>query len=238
MTSEHVPDGPAWAEYLTDEERATVELLGRRPPDKIVLDEGAALIVIDAVAGFTGTRPLPLQEAVQEFSTSCGERAWETLPTISRLVDTFRAAGLPVLWTRNSVALREHTGSTTTISVDDRVALEAATRFLPDLEPAADEFVLEKPRASAFFQTPMLLALKKHAVSRVVLVGGTTSGCVRASAVDASSYGFEPVVVSDGCFDRFGLSHTAALFDLQERYGDVVAADNLIFRAPAAERNA
>nr|WP_246087038.1 isochorismatase family protein [Nocardioides humi] len=90
--------------------------------------------------------------------------------------------------------------------------------------PREDEIVLEKPKPSAFFATTLLARLIERGVDSVVICGGTTSGCVRATAVDAFSYDLRTVVVADATFDRLELSHAASLLDLSAKYADVATS--------------
>ena len=82
--------------------------------------------------------------------------------------------------------------------------------------------IIYKERASAFFGTPLIAHLKRRGVESLIVCGESTSGCVRASVVDAYSYGFHTVVVEEGCFDRSPLSHAINLFDVHHKYADVM----------------
>lgn len=94
--------------------------------------------------------------------------------------------------------------------------------FVPELAPAANEVVVTKQYASAFFGTSLASTLRANGVDCVLLAGMSTSGCVRASGVDALQHGFIPVVVSDACGDRHPEPHAANLFDLNAKYADVL----------------
>ncbi|TPP05920.1 isochorismatase family protein [Rhizobium glycinendophyticum] len=98
------------------------------------------------------------------------------------------------------------------------------------LEPFPDEFVITKQYPSAFFGTSLASMLTCMGVDNVILTGLTTSGCVRATCVDAMSYGFITTVVRDACGDRHSAPHEANLFDMNAKYADVVSeADILAF---------
>jgi maleamate amidohydrolase len=105
--------------------------------------------------------------------------------------------------------------------------------YVPGLEPAADEPVVTKQYASAFFGTSLASTLRAQGVDCVLLAGMSTSGCVRASTVDAMQNGFVPVVVSDACGDRHPGPHEANLFDLAAKYADVVTFERLRTELPA-----
>lgn len=90
------------------------------------------------------------------------------------------------------------------------------------LEPAPDELVVSKQYPSAFFGTSLASTLTAAGIDTLVITGLTTSGCVRATCVDACSHGFIPIVVADACGDRHDDPHEANLFDMNAKYGDVV----------------
>ena len=94
----------------------------------------------------------------------------------------------------------------------------------PDgLVPQADELVISKQYPSAFFGTSLASTLTAWGVDSVLLTGLTTSGCVRASCVDAMSHGFRTAVVAEACGDRHAAPHDANLFDMNAKYADVVS---------------
>lgn len=94
---------------------------------------------------------------------------------------------------------------------------------VPELAPAADEPVVTKQYASAFFGTSLASTLRAQGVDCVLLAGMSTSGCVRASGVDALQHGFIPIVIADACGDRHPQPHESNLFDLNAKYADVMA---------------
>ncbi len=96
------------------------------------------------------------------------------------------------------------------------------------LEPTADELIISKQYPSAFFGTSLASTLTSLGVDHVILTGLTTSGCVRASCVDAMSHGFITSVVRDACGDRHDDPHEANLFDMNAKYADVVSEDEII----------
>ena len=96
------------------------------------------------------------------------------------------------------------------------------------LEPTADELIISKQYPSAFFGTSLASTLTSLGVDNVILTGLTTSGCVRASCVDAMSHGFITTVVREACGDRHDGPHEANLFDMQAKYADVVSEEEMI----------
>jgi maleamate amidohydrolase len=110
--------------------------------------------------------------------------------------------------------------------------------IIDELAPLEDELVIPKQYPSAFFGTSLASTLTAAAVDTVVVTGLSTSGCVRATVVDAVSHGFRPVVVRDAVGDRDARPHEANLFDMQAKYADVVAADEVVDRLQAHARGA
>ena len=94
------------------------------------------------------------------------------------------------------------------------------------LEPGEKDILLSKQYPSAFFGTSLSSTLTAAGIDTVILTGLTTSGCVRATCVDACSYGFRPIVVEQACGDRHEGPHAANLFDMNAKYGDVVSTEN------------
>ncbi|GAA3862826.1 N-carbamoylsarcosine amidohydrolase [Leifsonia kafniensis] len=99
---------------------------------------------------------------------------------------------------------------------------------MPSVAPTADETVIVKQFASAFFGTDLAARLRATGVDTVVIIGTSTSGCVRATAVDAIQYGFVPLVVSDAVGDRDEAVHRASLYDLQAKYAEVIDSPTAI----------
>ncbi|PHR14287.1 MAG: isochorismatase [Sphingopyxis sp.] len=100
--------------------------------------------------------------------------------------------------------------------------------FAEGLEPQDDELVIMKQYPSAFFGTSLASTLTAMGVDSVLLTGLTTSGCVRASCVDAMSHGFRTAVVAEACGDRHDAPHEANLFDMNAKYADVVGEQETI----------
>lgn len=100
--------------------------------------------------------------------------------------------------------------------------------FARGLEPAAGETVIGKQYASAFFATPLASLLTSQGIDTVLIAGVSTSGCIRASAVDCCQHGFVPMVVREAVGDRAPEPHEASLFDLQAKYAEVVTLDDAL----------
>src|SRR5262245_36045645 len=126
-----------------------------------------------------------VKEVDREFSGSCGEHAWKAMASTLSLFAAARRAGLPVIYTTRRV----DTGGVH--STNRNIGREADDTYdiKAELAPAPDELVIYKERASAFFGTPLIAHLQQKRINSLIICGESTSGCVRASTVDAYSYG-------------------------------------------------
>lgn len=148
-----------------------------------------------------------------------------------RLVDAARASGAPVVYTRVAYQAGGADGGLFYRKVPALSAYlegSALGDFAQGVAPRADEVVVIKQYASAFFGTSLAATLRARGIDTVVLGGFSTSGCVRASALDALQNGFIPYVVREACGDRDPRPHDASLFDLQAKYAEVVSEDEAI----------
>src|SRR5262249_22547458 len=98
----------------------------------------------------------------------------------------------------------------------------------PEFKPQPGDVVITKQRASVFYGTPLLAHLTQLGIQTLIVCGESTSGCVRATAVDAYSNGFHVVLVEECCFDRSPLSHKVNLFDMHHKYTDVMHLSDVV----------
>ncbi len=166
----------------------------------------------------------PVREVDREFSGSCGEHAWAALPPTQKLFAAARRAGVPIIYTTRHV----DTGGVQ--STKRSIGRERADIYdiKAELAPQPGDFLIYKERASAFFGTPLIAHLQQKRINSLIICGESTSGCVRASTVDAYSYGFHNVVVEQCTYDRSIISHKVNLFDLHHKYADVLHVDEVV----------
>lgn len=183
---------------------------GRRP----------ALLVVDVSVGFTD----PESPLVCDLDG--------VVAAIQELLGEARRAGLPVVYT--TVAYDEGARRAAAAFIDKvpaLLALEAGSRFVeidPRIAPRPGEPVLTKLFASAFFGTPLASLLAAEGCDSVIVTGASTSGCIRATVVDALQHGYRPVVPREAVGDRNPDAHAANLYDIDAKYGDVVPAAEVI----------
>lgn len=222
-----------WDKFLSDRDKIVLGAagygtragFGRRP----------ALLVIDVSYGFTGDRPEPILESVKRWSNSCGEESWEAIARIGSLADVFRARRLPVIYSAGQA--RDDNWDAGSWSwknsrTDETAAPTRQSRgtneIVDELAPHPQDVVVRKQKPSAFFGTNLASYLTLLGCDSLVMTGCTTSGCVRATAIDAFSLNYRCAVIEDGCFDRSEASHAIALFDLNCKYADVIMAQEAI----------
>lgn len=166
--------------------------------------------------------PRPVHEVVKEFPSSCGVYAWNAVEPIQELLSVARSNGFPIIYTTQET--REEVNPTVVHATKRQISKmnKYAYKIQEKFKPEPTDLIIYKERASAFFGTPLIAHLIRHAVDSLIVCGETTSGCVRATVVDAYSYGFHTVVVEECCFDRSLLSHKINLFDIHHKYADVM----------------
>ena len=172
-----------------------------------------ALILVDFVEAYFD-KDSPLYAGVDD-----------ALASAIRIREAARNAGIPVFYTN---VVYHDGGADGGIFYRKVPALEVFIAGNPlgawpdGFEPADDEFVVSKQYPSAFFGTSLAATLTANGIDTLIITGLTTSGCIRATCIDAVSNGFIPIVVADACGDRHESPHEANLFDMNAKYADVI----------------
>ena len=176
-----------------------------------------ALIVVDLSNGFSD----PASPLGGNFDSQISQ--------INGLLDTFRAKKLPVYFT-SVVYHDETTASVFRRRLPDLNILQTSSQWVKinsKINKQSDELIIEKQWPSAFFKTQLAAHLEKNAVDSIVVVGLTTSGCVRATVVDGLQHNFPVFVVPEACGDRNLSAHQASLHDMHAKYAVVMPAKEL-----------
>lgn len=193
-----------------------------------------------AGAGFGGTigagqRPavlaIDMVRAYADPSSPLYAHVESTIEPARRVIEVARERGVPVIYTKLVFGPHGVDGGIFFRKVTSLRLFEGLGemgRILPEIAPREDELVVSKQYASSFFGTSLASTLTTMGIDTVVLMGYSTSGCVRASAVDAMQHGFIPIVVAEACGDRDERPHNASLFDLNAKYADVMPVDNVV----------
>jgi maleamate amidohydrolase len=186
-----------------------------------------ALLIVDVVMAY-----------LTEGSALFMETAAAARDSNARLAAAARAAGVPVVFTNVSY---KPDGSDGGVFYRKAPVLKAFIEgsplgaFPPELTPQPGEAVFTKQYPSAFFGTRLAEGLQTQGIDTLLITGYSTSGCVRASALDAMQYGFVPLVVREACADRHPAPHEANLFDLQAKYAEVISEAEALALLGAAE---
>ena len=177
------------------------------------------LLIVDLVNGFADPAVFGGGNIPQAIEQTTG------------LLAHARKQGWPVAHSRIVFADDDADHNIFTLKVPGMLTLKEAdhnSAIVPLLAPAAGELVVRKTVPSAFFGTSLAAWLSQRGVQTLLVAGAVTSGCVRASVVDAMQYGFRPLVVSDCVGDRAIGPHDANLFDMQQKYATVLTRDEAV----------
>jgi nicotinamidase-related amidase len=213
-----------WDDVLSDRDRKIFEAAGWG--QRAGYGQRPALMVIDVNYNFCGDRREPIFESIKRWHFSCGEPAWDAIDAIRELLAVARRKRLPVIYTTNprradafDLGVWSLKGSRSQEEVD--VIGHKGNEIVAEVAPEPGDVFIDKRKPSAFFGTPLMSYLTNMRADSLILTGTTTSGCVRATAVDAMSYDLKVTIPENAAFDRGELSHKIALFDLHMKYVDV-----------------
>lgn len=189
-----------------------------------------ALLVIDFQQAYLG-RDVPIGEQLDEFPAGSGAGGWAAYRNALQVLEAARGRGLPIYITR--VAYDEREASDVSFagkrSISASFAIGAPAVELPEgLEPRPGEGFANKSAASAFWGTDLDEFLERTGADSIVVTGLSTSGCVRATVVDAAARGIRAAVVADAVGDRLRISHEVALLDIWMKYADLTRTADLV----------
>ena len=185
----------------------------------ITLGSRPAVLVIDFSCGFT------------DPACTLGSELTEEVEATKRLLDAARSKGLPVVFTTIGFEENLKDGGLWLQKVPALADLQIGGRWVeidPRLDPQPGEPVVMKKGASGFFGTNLASILIAQGVDSIILCGATTSGCIRATAIDLLQYGFPAIVPRECVGDRAKAPHEANLFDIQAKYADVVGLEEAL----------
>lgn len=206
---------------MTDRQKSDEEFFAERGFGlRIGFGEKPAVIVIDVINAFTNPGMM------------LGANLDNEIDEINRLVDAAHARGTPVIFTTVMYEDKDFKDAGIwALKQKGVITLKAGT---PEIEvderlhQELDDSLLSKKYASCFYGTDLVSRLLAHNVDTLIITGCTTSGCVRATAVDACQVGFRPMVVREAVGDRSQAAHDQSLFDLNAKYADVVSTDEVV----------
>lgn len=218
-----------WDRFLTPRDLEVMRVSGRAKARPYGLGSHPALLLIDIYLAALGPERLPIVDAVARWPMACGDGGWRAVDRAAELLAAAREAEVPVVhvtllefptpWARGHVA-----------DTAERVTEESPGSFdiVAEVAPLDHEVVIRKTAPSAFQGTPLTFYLNALGIDTVIVCGESTSGCVRASVVDAVTHRLKVGVVEDACFDRTEASHWMNLFDMDQKYGDVMTTSDAV----------
>jgi nicotinamidase-related amidase len=231
-------DSNIWDPFLTERDRQVFKAsgfgaiggFGKRP----------AFLVVDVSYAFCGHKREPILESIKTWPNSCGEVSWDAIPLIGKVADACRAKGVPVIyttgvirtdqWDKGSWAWKNGRSAEANKSNAElsRVGLPGGNQIVEEIAPKPKDIVVLKQKPSGFFGTNMHAYLQLLGCDSVIVAGTTTSGCVRATVIDAFSRNFRVAVMADGCFDRAQANHAINLADMHAKYADVLPHEKIL----------
>ena len=225
-------DEPIWNQFLTERDKEVFATSGYGA--KQGFGKRPAILVIDVNYAFCGDKPEPILESIKRWRNSCGAESWDAVKAIKRLIMAGRAKGLPVIYT-TGIRRDDNWDSGSWSWKNNRSDEKPKTpsnidgnEIIAEIAPAPQDIVIRKQKPSGFFGTPLLSYLVLLGVDSLIVTGTTTSGCVRASVLDAFSNNYRISLVEEGCFDRSQASHAINLCDMNAKYADVIKLEEAV----------
>lgn len=221
-----------WDRFLSEQDKALLELLGG--PPRVGFGTRPALLLIDNYRAAVGENR-PLLEVAARRPGANGENAWSALGAQSALLSVFRERDLPVIHVTKMAVGNVPGWSYCVRHPEERGVLRGPFDHRPEdweivepVTPTPREFTITKAAPSAFWGTPLVGLLNFLDVDTLVVTGEATSGCVRATVVDAVSHRFRVIVVEDGVYDRYEACHAIHLFAMHMGSADVLPVAEVI----------
>jgi maleamate amidohydrolase len=219
-----------WDRFLTEQDKLHLAASGDRHR-RVGFGKKAALVIVDMYRAVFGDKPEPLLESIKNWPSSCGMAGWNALPHFQTLLAEARTAGIPVV----HITMLDQADGVEGWSVKrgmpkSRLSSDPLERdrqlrrgdIIDELAPLPGEAVIRKVSPSAFWGTPLAAHLNYNDVDTVIAVGESTSGCLRATVVDGTTYRFRMIVAEECAFDRHEAAHAMNLFDMHQKYADVL----------------
>lgn len=224
-----------WDRFLTEQDK---KLAAIRTPREFGFGDRPALLLIDLYRSVYGDKPEPLFESIRSWPGSCGMAGWNCLPGTLKLLNLAREAGMPVIHVTHTISAEDGVESWTARGGKNSVydadqgraragssGERAKFEIIDELKPLPGEVFIRKSSPSAFWGTYLVAHLISRKIDTLIVAGESTSGCVRASVVDGRTHGYRMIVVEDCVFDRTEASHAINMYDMHQKYADVVSLE-------------
>jgi nicotinamidase-related amidase len=210
-----------WEPYLSERDRLHDEQWGKK--DLFGFGKKPALVLIDIYYSVLGLKREPIFESMKTWSSSTGLEGWAAVDKTAELLAVARACGVPVVHVKGmKTGIKPWVHRNRGPSKLSPEMQAKGMEIVSEVAPIDGEVVIEKTAPSGFQGTPLAFHLTSLGVDTLIVCGETTSGCVRASVVDGATHRFRMGVVSECVFDRTEASHFMNLYDMHQKYADVV----------------
>ncbi len=215
-----------WDAFLTEQDKEHMSSWGK--VEMSGFGKKPAVLVIDDYYSVLGLEREPIMDSIKKWPMSCGLEGWKAIDQTVHLIRMAREAGVEVIYARSLDGFPSWGGVTAKRGQDQSLShltpdeASMANEIVAEIAPLPGELVIEKAAASAFHGTPLLFHLVKQGIDTLICCGETTSGCVRATVVDAATFRYSVGVVEECCFDRTQAAHAINLFDMHQKYADVI----------------
>ena len=218
----------SWDRFLSERDREHLAVWGKKHADP--MGERPALLLIDVYYASVGHEPMDLMDSIKDWPMSCGREGWEAIAKMKQLLAAARAAKVPVVHVKAlpgfpsdplRVAERGKRDGNSLSRLPEHIRA-IGHEIVEDVAPRDGELVIGKTGPSAFVGTALLHYLQLKRIDTLIVCGESTSGCVRATVVDAASNRLRVGVVGECCYDRTEASHWMNLFDIHQKYGEVM----------------
>lgn len=226
-----------WERFFTERDKEHDKLWGKK--ELFGFGTNPALVLIDMYYSVVGLTREPIFDSMKTWPGSMGLEGWAAVDKTAEILSVARETGIPVVHVKGLNSgikpwIHRKRGPSK-LSAEMQLKGE---QICDEVAPIAGEVVIEKTAPSAFQGTPLAFHLTSMSIDTVIMCGESTSGCVRASAVDAATHRYRVGVVSECVYDRTEASHFMNLYDMHQKYADVVDAEaaKAYFRKTAATR--
>jgi nicotinamidase-related amidase len=213
-----------WENYLSERDKKHDEHWGKK--ELFGFGRKPALLLIDIYYSVLGLKREPIFESMKTWPSSTGLEGWAAVDKTAELLAVARANGVPVVHIKgleSGIAPWVHRKSRRA-EMPEELRLKG-NEIVEEVKPLPGEVVIEKTAPSGFQGTPLMFHLNALGVDTLICCGETTSGCVRATVVDGATSRFRMGVVAECVFDRTEASHFMNLYDMHQKYADVVSVD-------------
>ncbi len=213
-----------WENYLSERDKKHDESWGKK--ELFGFGRKPALLLIDIYYSVLGLKREPIFESMKTWPSSTGLEGWAAVDKTAELLAVARANGIPVVHIKgleSGIAPWVHRKGRRA-EMPEELRLKG-NEIVDEVKPLAGEVVIEKTAPSGFQGTPLMFHLNALGVDTLICCGETTSGCVRATVVDGATSRFRMGVVAECVFDRTEASHFMNLYDMHQKYADVVTVD-------------